>query len=176
MSETPINLVQLRLANNKAANQLLRKGGSSNAIQNDLSQIAAQRSEDTINFTQTMLKTRVARDLDETLALQMEKNPEIRNDFYIGVILNENFSVEVVKKSDAFESLPGLKDAEAQVESMPMGYYQRREFPLETPNEPAYRELQNALNMYFSRNEDVLQYLRNSPPPPAPKEDLYKTI
>ena len=169
MSENPLNVSGYRhpaQLGQKVLMQGLESRKSGPGAQVDpLLQSAVKQRAYKIEFTKQLLQTQMTKDLDSTIALEMAQNPGLRNNVYIGIITGSEFSAEVVPMEQAVNSV--VDGNKAEVEQLfrdnPVGYYQPDDFTLKTPDEDAYRNLQRALNDFFKRNHDVIQYLRQNP-------------
>jgi len=152
------------------AYQLLSKASKGT----DLAQIVARRNADTIRFTHFMLRVRLAKDLDATIGNEVAQNPEITDKFFIAIILDD-FSTEVVKKEDFESIVEDLPEGSDKLKD-PIGYFQRKDFPIKTPSDSAYRSLKDKLDRYFERNAEVIQYLRDHPETEVDPSQLYQPL
>ena len=178
MDDVAINKLKFYETQKKATQQLAegRKKRSSIHNSDPLIAIASKRSTDTINLTYMMLKIRLTRDLDETIAAQLKAHPELRDEIYIGIIRGESYSTEVIKIDDAAKAVEGMAEgaARAQLLRSPVGYYAPDNFTMKTPEESKYQEFKRALDKYFTRNQEVIQYLSSHPEANVTATSLYK--
>lgn len=153
------------------------KGQVSGGRNEDLIQIAQKRRSDTIKFTQHMLKTRLVQDLDETMDAHLREFPEMRDQFFVGILTDQAFRAEVVPMETAIASVEDAtaEDAEAVLRSNPVGYFKSEDFTLKTPSDEGYQKFKERLDSYFKRNADVIDYLRKNPQADTQFEDFYKT-
>lgn len=155
--------------NGTTSSSLLKSRGS-----DALTDIASKRSSDRIKFTHLMLKTRLAQDLDSTLAGHLEQNPQMKDDFFISIFTDDGYGVEVVDAATAKGMLSKLPtDRQESQGQDPIGYFSRKEFPAKTPDSDAHRELRDKLNQYFKRNAEVIGYLRDNPDADVDPTTLY---
>lgn len=177
MKEIPLDKLKAYQSQQKATHSLLVQGGSKRRVgrNEELTNIAAKRGADTLKFTYLMLKTRLARDLDETIASHLAEHPEMKDQFFIGVITGGQFTAEVVKLSDASNAVEGLAPEEAhqQLSRDPIGYFSADDFTLKTPAEPGYRSLKAKLDSFFNRSQEIMNYLRANPDADVSTSDLY---
>lgn len=142
----------------------------------ELIQIATKRRQDTIKFTEHLLKTRLVKDLDQTIDAHLSDFPELKGKFFVGILTDGGFRAEVVPMEGAIASVQDFPSEEAEtiLRSNPVGYFNSADFTLKTPNEPAYEQFKQRLDRYFKRNADVIQYLRTNPQNDSSLEDLYQ--
>lgn len=152
-------LTQAKLARAKALQGLFGSNRDDASGGFDLGAIAAKRNKDTLQLTNSMLKTRLSNDLDTTLAAAFKKNPGVKEDFFIAVMTDDN-SVEVVKKEDLQKALGLSQEQLQQLSEQPVGYFTKKNFSLKTPSDAAYQDLKTSMTQYFKRNSGVIKYLR----------------
>lgn len=162
-----------------AARKLLKSRGENSPAafspSEPLAELAAKRGQDSLKFTQFFLKNRLVHDLDKTMAKQFEAYPELKDKVYVGVIVDEGFSAEVIPLEKAAQAVEGVASEEAleQMRKAPVGYFQRQDFTLRTPPDEALQSFKKGLQEFFQRNSDVIDYLRNHPEAHVDAEDLY---
>jgi len=154
MSEGPLDLQQLLQSRINAQKNLFNKGRGGRASADKLTQLAAKRNADSLQFTHLMLKTRLANDLEETIASYLDDHPELRDQIFIGIITDEGFGVEVVAKETAIAAVEDAtaEDARSALSQNPVGFFERANFTLKTPANDAHRGLQKQLEKYFERS------------------------
>lgn len=165
------------LQNRKAAINHLLSGskGISNNDQNELLSLAQKRSQDTLKFSHFLLKNRLVDDLDHTIDSHLNRHPEMRGKYYVGILVDVENRVEVVPFDEAVKKVEGLSEEEARevLSKNPVGYYKEENFTLKTPSDEKYREFQAALDDYFVRNKELINYLRQHPESDVDASDLY---
>lgn len=182
MSQSPFDAVDSdilsQFLNKKmnATNKLLKSDSDSLLEPSDsLSKIAAKRGEDKVRWTQFFLQNRLSRDLDATMSKEFQKHPELKDKIYVGIILDEEFSAEVIPIEQAAASVEGMEaeEAQQQLQAQPIGYFNRQDFTLKTPSDEAFQSFKKGLQEFFQRNSDLISYLRNNPEANIQAEDLY---
>lgn len=157
---------------NQATQSLLNPDGKNKSSlasllgsnEDPLMQLAAQRNRDTISYTQDLLKQRLVKDLDQTVATTLKAHPNLKGNFFAGIVTDDNYRVEVVPMDTAVSSVSDAAEDEARqvLSNQPIGYFKSADFTLKTPDDPDYKAFRDALNDYFKRNRSVIDYLRNN--------------
>ncbi len=142
----------------------------------DLLSFASKKSADNIKFTHYFLKNRLIKGLDATIAMHLDKNPEMKDNTFIGIVTDDNFRTEVLDLKSAAQSVSDLaeEDAIEVMKKNPVGYFKHADFTMKTSSDHSYQELRDKLNNFFNKNADVFQYLRDNPDRNVEAEDLYK--
>ena len=137
--------------------------------------IAIKKRADSIKFTQFMLKSRLTQELDQIIGSHLHKNSEMRNDYFIGIILEEPYRTEVMDLETASTSVIDLPKDEAHsiLSKNPVGYFKPNDFTIKTPKEEKFYGLKNKLDDFFARNASTFHYLKNNPNQDIQADSLY---
>ena len=177
---TPNPLEGFGLRKNKGLIDLLGKSSKSRASKSDetkdLLSFASKKSADNIKFTHYFLKNRLIKGLDATIATHLDKNPEMKNNTFIGIVTDDDFRTEVLDLQSAAQSVSDFAEEDAMevMKKSPVGYFKQADFTMKTSSNQPYQELRDKLNDFFKKNADVFQYLRDNPDSHVEAEELYK--
>jgi hypothetical protein len=125
---------------------------------------AAKKSSDSLKVTHSLIKERLAKGLDDTIEKFEAKYPELKGEYFIAFIADENHRAEVVTKAQAINAVDDVSKSDAEVffEKNKMANFNRSQFTLDTYDNPAYKELQKEVNNHMERNAGTLKYLREN--------------
>ncbi|NCF70156.1 MAG: hypothetical protein GWP59_00500 [Chlamydiales bacterium] len=140
----------------------------------DLLNIARKSRPDSVKLSHFLLKQRMAESLDNVLQNEFKKNPALRDNIHIGIMTDNELSVEVVAKQKALDSVQDMdRDQAAEIlNTNPVGYYKKDDFQLETPEDQAHQSIKKSLETFFKKNSSIIQYLREHPENDIDLQDL----
>jgi len=170
MTDVSISKLDLLQSRQKATSLLMGNTEEDSSL-SDLQEMAAKRNSDKLEFTHLMLKTRLEKDLDSTIATHEAQHPQMKDQYFIAIM--EDYTVEVVDKQQFLTNIDD-EAAKEQYAKEPVGFFQKEDFPLKTSSDTSYKLFQDKLNQYFQRNAPVIQYLQNNPEGDADLSNLYQ--
>lgn len=159
----------------KYLNSSKGKNQVKDSLHEELLDVAKKRQGDNVNFTYLFLKNRLSSELDSTIAEHLRTNPEMKDQFFIGIITEQPFQTEVLNLKDAAKAIVDLPQEEALqiLKKHPIGYFKKKDFPLKTPQIPSHLELKKKLDVFFQKHAPVFQLLREHPEYNVSTEDFY---
>ena len=168
MADGHVDRLSMVQAQAKATKGLLggKKGGIKGLLGkgDQLTQLAAQRESDSIKFTNHLMKQNLVKDLEATLQTALQESPDLKGNFFAGIISDDQYRVEVVPLETAVNAVSDASTEEARdaLSKTPMGYFSKKDFTLKTPDDPKYKAFRDRLNSFFQRNKSVIAYLQNN--------------
>jgi len=159
------------LAGSYATGVQRKRGGA-----DELTSLVTKRRADAIKISTINLRDNLVKELDKAMTEQLKEFPEMNGQYFIGFIMGETPSVEVVNIDDAAKAVHDMDEASARevLSANPVGYFQPEDFQVETPEDSKYRSFQRRLNSYLERNSQVITYLQSHPEQIGSLHDLIK--
>jgi hypothetical protein len=131
----------------------------------ELASLVAKRRSDAIKISTISLQEKLVKGLDKVMSDQVRDFPEMEGRYFVGFIMGESPSVEVVDIEQAAHAVEGMRPDEARtaLSENPVGYFSPGDFTVKTPADQAYQSFQAKLSDYLADNGKVIQYLQSHP-------------
>lgn len=165
---------EVKFLNNSKKNKKI-PSSLATASQEHLLNLAKKQRSDKVKFTHFFLKNRLSSELDATIANHIKEHPEMKDDFFIGILNGSPFYSEVVDLKTASESVIDASKEEALevLKQQNIGYFDKEDFSLKTRRHPAYQKLKERIDSFFEDNLSIFQYLKERPEYNVSAEDFY---
>ncbi len=177
------NLRQQVLAKRGGATKALVGGYSTQAQKkrggaDELTSLVAKRRADAIKISTLALRDRLVKELDQVMTDQFRAHPELKGEAFVGFVMGETPTVEVVNIDDAAKRVTDVPYEEAKeiLSAKPVGYFQPNDFSVETPDSEPYQSFKRGLTDYLRKNAKVIQYLQANPEQIASREELIRPV
>ncbi|SCA58514.1 hypothetical protein AB751O23_AD_00300 [Chlamydiales bacterium SCGC AB-751-O23] len=140
----------------------------------NLLSIARKVRPDAVKLSHFLLKRRMSESLDNVIQKEFKKNPALKDNIHIGIMTDDNLSVEVISKQKALDSVQDMDKEQASeiLNNTPVGYYASDDFQIKTPDNDAHQSMKRNLETFFKKNLSILQYLREHPENDIDLQDL----
>lgn len=134
----------------------------------------AERGSDRIKFTYFFLKQNLIEGLNEVFRSAESENPNIKDNYYIGIVSGDSLKAEVLPIDQAVSAVEDVprEEAEKFMRDSKVGFFDSQNFRLKTPNDTAYQNFQKKIQNFLNESKGVVQYLQSHPESDVTLEDL----
>ncbi len=144
------------------------------ASKDPLIENAQKRATDRVKFTYYFLKKNLIDELNATVKQAEKETPELKGEYYMGILSGKSLSVEVIPLKEAAASVSDVDQEKAleMMEKNKMGFFSPENFTMTTPKDPKYQQFKSKIQSFLNRSQGVIHYLQNHPEANITLEEL----